>query len=333
MHSVMMTDPNWEKKLSLRQDDFYATIDFNDFSFHFENRSWSLNEFVYSFPMQQRIGGKKDLIGIDLPGIELFNCRLLNLCFDRANFDNAMMNQIELVNTSFRSATFRNATLEVVRIRKGTCFDRADMTGTGLYGLFPLNDNSLTQPFEYKEISYFYLVLSTLKSLGCALLRKKPKRLFGRESGKHTTFANNPTMEMALPQTRPLTEYIKWYQHTMDQIINLPKASTPKKLAFLISVVSTKYWTSYSALALFALILNLIFTALYSLLHSYFCDMPSDLISIFYSSVLIFTSLGVEGMRTCTTISRLLVMTEAVLGFVVLGLFVYLLTRKIERQY
>jgi hypothetical protein len=329
----MMTDPNWGKKLSAAQGDFYATIDFNDFSFHFDDRSWNLNDFVYHFPMQHRLGGLKDLMGIDLSGIQLFNCRLVDLCFDKANLDNAMLNQVELVNTSFRYATFHNATLEVVRLRRGACFDLADMTGTGVYGLFPLDDHSLKLPFEYKEVSYSYLVLSTVKSLGCALLRKKTNKLFGRESGKHTAFANNPTTEMTLPQTRPLTEYIKWYQHTMEQIIKLPKASTSRKLTFLVSVVSTKYWTSYGALALSVLILNLIFTAFYYLLRSYFCEMPKNLMSIFYASVLIFTSLGVEGLRTCTTVSQILVMTEAVLGFVMLGLFVYLLTRKIEKQY
>ena len=331
-HSVIMNDPNWQQKITATPRDFYATIDFNDFGFEFNGRSWSLNEFVYLFPTH-RLGTQMDLTGIDLSEIKFFNTRLLNLCFVDANFENAIFNQVQLVNTTFVRSNFRNASLESVRILEGTRFDRADMIGAGLYGLLYLNDDTLTQPFEYREISYFYLVLSALQSFGYALFRKKPKRLFGREKGKHTAFANNQTKDMTLPETRPLREYVKWYQHTMQRIVDLPRASALSRLAFLISVICTKHWTSYGALACSALVLNLMFTAVYAVMHSHYCGMPSNLMGVFYSSVLIFTTLGVEGIKPCTAVTESIVITEAVSGYVMLGLFVYLLTRKIERQF
>ena len=46
-HALMMNDPDWKNKVSFNLDDFYATIDFSDFFFQFQGRSWNLNQFVY----------------------------------------------------------------------------------------------------------------------------------------------------------------------------------------------------------------------------------------------------------------------------------------------
>ena len=45
----MLTDPNWQKNRDAKTLDLFAEIDFEDFRFDCEGRSWSLAEFTYSF--------------------------------------------------------------------------------------------------------------------------------------------------------------------------------------------------------------------------------------------------------------------------------------------
>lgn len=327
-HELMMNDPDWEKKVSFNLDDFYATIDFSDFFFQFQDRSWNLNQFVYSFETS-RIGGQQDLIGIDLSGIKLGNCRLVRLCFRGANFDNAKLFQVELIGTSFQGTSFRNAQLRNIRAKEDSFFNGADFTAAGVFGIIPLSDRNLTEPFRFTEVSYLYLVKQTFKSL----LHIKSRTLIGQETGRHTAFANNPTTEMTLPKTRALREYINWYQFTMDKINDLPNTQLIKSIGFLSSVVATKHWTSYWILLFFALFLNLAFTGLYMLIPSHFCRTNTDFMTVFFDSTLIFTSLGLEGIKPITSLGQLLVISEVIFGYIVLALFVFLLARKVEWKY
>jgi hypothetical protein len=327
-HHLMMNDPEWQKKVKFDPEELYVTIDFSDFSFQYQNRSWTINEFTYSFKTG-RIGGQLDLIGIDLSGISLKNCRLVGLCFGNANFDNATMSHVELIATTFQDTSFRHANLGGIHVKNGSYFNSADFTTTGVFGIYPLGDKCLTEPFKYTEISYFYLLKITIKSL----LHIKSHSVPGRESGRHTAFANNPTSEMTLPQTRALKEYITWYQFTMDKVVDFPNIPFLKKVGFLFSVIATKHWTSYWALAFFALILNFIYPSLFLLCSHHFEQLSDNYFTLFYDSMLIFTSLGLEGIKPISPIGQILVISETISGYVVLALFVFLLARKVEWKY
>ncbi len=138
---------------------------------------------------------------------------------------------------------------------------------------------------------------------------------------------------MTLPQTRRVKEYITWYQFTMEKIIELPKLPIGERIGFAFSVLATKHWTSYRALATFALVLDFLFSSLYSLFHAHFFELNNSFMGIFYASTLVFTSLGLEGIKPCTALGEIIVMAEVVSGYLILGLFVFLLTRMVDRKY
>jgi uncharacterized protein YjbI with pentapeptide repeats len=327
-HSLMMDDPEWEEKVRINLDDFYAIIDFSDFSFNFQNRSWTIKEFVYSFKTS-RIGGQVDLIGIDLSGIRLSNCRLINICFGHAILDNAVIWQVDLINTDFIGASFCNARLSNIHVKKGSYFNNANMTGAGVYGIHPLGDKCLSQPFIYSQVSYLFLVKQAL----IRFFRIGNQTSISQQLANHTGFANNPTNEMTLPETRALKEYILWYQHTMQRIDHLPSSPLRERFAFLFVVLSTKHWSSYSALGLFALIANTLFTLSYICFNNSFHGLDEGFMNVFYNSTLILTSIGLEGIKPVNLLGQFIIICEVVFGYITLALFVFLLARKIERKY
>jgi Ion channel/Pentapeptide repeats (8 copies) len=326
-HQRMMTDSNYYKS-HRRTPDMYATIDFEDFQFNFDGQSWTLSEFTYSF-QTGRISPQKDLIGIDLSGIHLRNCRLVNLCFSQACFDNADFFQIELINTNFPQASFRDARLMTIQAKKGAYFNGADMTNTGVFGIHPLSDQTLTAPIQYTEISYWRLLVDTFKAVARITSRYAP----GWKVGAHTSFMNNTVTGLTLPETRSIKEYITWYQFTMGRIANLRRMPILSQIGFVLSVIGTKHWTSYRALAGVALVIDLIFAIFFQFASRNFLSEGSTFLDCFYASTLIFTTLGVEGIKPATHLGQIAILVEALTGYLILALFVFLLARKVEWKY
>jgi len=321
----MMDDPNWETKIGANVlRDLFATIDFSGFTFGFGGRSWNLNEFTYSFPLQ-RASGPIDLSGIDLRGIKLRHCRFVNINFAGASFDNAQLSEIELVGSSLYRASFRGSRFQSVRCGKGSSMNGIDLTSAFVNAIF-LNDKCMSTAFIYKDVSYWYLIKSTWKSL-----IGKPTKT--EEKVNHTQFVWVVTNEMNLRETRQIKEYLIWYQDTMERIKELRKEPLYQRLAFMLSLVATKRWSSYRVLALFAFVVDLVYSLIFWITKAQFVEMPKNLVSIFYASTLIFTSLGVEGVKPGTSIAEILVVSEAIMGYLVLGLFVFLMTRMVDRQF
>jgi hypothetical protein len=324
----MLTDPNWQKNLDAKEPNLFAEIDFEDFRFDWEGRPWSLAEFTYSF-QTGRIFPQKDLIGIDLSGVRLRNVRLVNLAFGGACFDDADFFQIELENTSFPQASFRRARLMTVRTSNGSFFNNADMTAAGVFGIHPFSDQSLTAPIAYTQISYWRLVFQTLKTL----LRFKSQLAPGWEAGRHTSFMNNTVTGLTRPETRAIREYITWYQFIMARLANFRTAPILSQVGFVSSVIATKYWTSYKALAVVALLLDVIFAIFFYLAPHHFTSHGATFLDCFYTSTLIFTSLGVEGIKPITHFGQLTVIAEVITGYMILAIFIFLIARKVERKY
>ena len=326
--TTMIEDPDWDKKVVINPADLYVTIDFADFRFRFNRRSLRIRDFTYAFQVG-RIGSEIDLIGIDLSAIELENCRLVNLCFHRANFDNARLFQVELIHTSFSNTSFRHAKLVSVQAKDGSFFNGADFTGACVFGIFPLGDNCLSEPFLFNEISYLHLARLTIQRF----LRIGSKQMVSQQPGRHTGFANNPTNDMTFPATKSIKDYIIWYQRTMQKVDRLPSASIRQGFVFLFSVLATKHWTSFAALAIFTFIVVTFFTVLYATLNCHYAFTDNHPISLFYESVLVFTSFGLEGLTPLTHLARFIVISEIILGYITLAVFVYLLAKKIDRSY
>jgi len=226
----MLTDPNWQAKRGNARFDSFVTIDFEDFRFEFEERSWTLTEFAYSF-QTGRISPQKDLIGIDLSGIHLHDVRLVNLCFGGACFDGGHLFQVELLDTCFPQASFRGARLMSIWAQGSSYFSSADISEAGVFGIHPLSDKTLSAPFKYTPISYWRLVFETLR--GATGI--KSARSTGWQMGSHTTFMNNTVAGLTLPETRSLKEYIRWYQYAMTRINDFRTAPILSQIGFIIS--------------------------------------------------------------------------------------------------
>lgn len=324
--SAVIDDPDWDKKIRFDPEDLFVTIDFSDFSFEYDNRSHTIKDFTYSFPLG-RIGTEIDLIGIDLSGIRLQNCRLVNICFHHANFTNASLFQVELIHTTFSDVIFENAMLATIRTKEHSNFNGADLSTACVFGIFPLGDGCLTEPFYYKEIPYLRLAFLTIKRF----LRLGSKQMVSQQPGPYTAFANNPTNELTLPSTKSLKEYILWYQQTFQRIDRLPSTSLWTGLPFVLSVITTKHWTSYLTLVVSALGLNILFAGLYAGLPAHFQSGGANLFDTFYQSVLVFTSFGLEKLSPLTDLGRLIILLEVLFGYVTLAIFVYLMAKKIDR--
>jgi len=323
-----MTDPNWRRTGGQHMIDPFANIDLEDFRFDFEGRSWTLGEFTYTFEMG-RISPQHDLIGIDLSGIKLYNVRLINLCLGSACLDGAHLNQVELLRTTFSQASFESARLMTVRASNGSYFNNADMRRAGVFGIFPLSDETLTAPFRYVEISYWYLVAQTLKAFVGFKFTNPP----GWELGRHTTFMNNTVTGLTRPETQSLREYITWYQFTMERIRDIRTLPRLSQIGFVFAVLATKYWTSYKVLASVALVIDLFFATLFWVGSGTFVSGASGFLDCFYSSTLIFTSLGVEGLSPISPLGQFIVLAEAIMGYLILAFFVLLIARKVERPH
>jgi hypothetical protein len=327
-HERAMTDPNWRRTGDRTIIDPFTTIDLDDFRFEFEGRTWTLGEFTYSFEMS-RIAPQHDLIGIDLSGLKLYNVRLVNICFASACLDGAQFNQVELVQTILAQASLNSASLMTVRARNGSYFNSADMSGAGVFGIFPLSDETLTAPFRYVEISYWRLVAESLKAFAGFTSANQP----GWEVGRHTTFMNNVVTGLTRPETQALREYITWYQFTMERICDVRTMPRLSQIGFVLAIVATKHWTSYKVLATVAFLLDLFFATLFWLGSGKFVSANLGFWDCLYSSTLIFTSLGVEGLSPISPLGQLLVIVEAITGYVILAFFVLLIARKVERPH
>ena len=325
-HEKMMTDPSY-RKTSGKAIDWYATIDLEDFDFEFNGRRWSLPEFTYSFKTG-RISPQQDLIAIDLSGVRLHNVRLVNLCLANACFDGASLDQVELINTNFPQASFRNARIMTVRAQNRSFFNNADVRSAGVFGIHPLSDETLTAPLRFSEISYWTLLGQTITALF-----HTPSTAPGWKVGQHTTFMNNTVTGLTLPDTQSLREYVTWYQFTMERIRKLRDIPILSRIGFALAVLTTKHWTSYKALAGVALLVDVVFALTMWLGSGSLFSANSGFLDCLYSSTLLFTSIGIEGIKPISHVGQWIVMCEAVAGYVTLALFVFLIARKIEWDY
>lgn len=87
------------------------------------------------------------------------------------------------------------------------------------------------------------------------------------------------------------------------------------------------------SLAVTGFVINLIFASMFYFNHSYFNGLDENFFSAFYYSVVTFTTLGYGDITPQGGWARLWVVLEVVLGYVTLGVFVYLLSRKVGDKF
>lgn len=301
-------------------------INFFQFQFQYENEFVSLESFVGRFPTS-KFTGLSDLRGINLTKISIQNAVISNANFAYGNFQGSHLFQLTLHNVNFVSADLSDSFIGNVTLDGMSGVPGANFKGTFVNILRGLNDDRVAYPFKYEPVSAFYLIGALIRALFT-----DANVCFDNER-KHTKFLANDVSALTAPDNKMLRRYIDWYQYVFSNFASLRSQSIADKLFFSLSIVTTKGWSSYVSLAVTGLALNLLFALLFYTNHSNFNGLDDKYLSAFYYSVVTFTTLGYGDITPQGGWARLLVIIEVALGYVTLGVFVYLLSRKVGDKF
>jgi Ion channel len=177
-----------------------------------------------------------------------------------------------------------------------------------------------------KEISYFEII----KYLFAIILQKKHSTKY---CGQWTRFQMVDVREVNEPLMRYQAEYINWSQSLLGKIDGFYELPMTERMAFLGSIIFTKYWRSAAVLASFSTIINILFAILYISHSSHFKGLSGKFLESLYFSVVTFTTLGYGDVTPSDDLGRILVILEVVIGYVTLGSFLFILGQKVSQRY
>ena len=314
-----------------------AEIDFSQFDFQYDNKSVSLVGFVKQFDTSM-VGGLADLRGINLAKISLSDAVIRNVCFGYGNFSSSRLSQLTFRNVNLNSADLRNSFVFNLTFDEQSGMGNADLRGAFVNILRGVNNPSVAFSYRYEPVSAFYLIGVLLAVLFAGrepyFLDKAGKgSRYWRNVGKHTKFLANDVSGLIGPDSKILRQYIDWFQYVFSNLASLRSQSIKNQVFFSLALVTTKAWSSYVSLAVTGLMINLVFALMFYSNHSNFNGLNKNYFSAFYYSVVTFTTLGYGDITPQGGWAQLLVIMEVVLGYVTLGVFVYLLSRKVGDKF
>ncbi|MBK9286006.1 MAG: pentapeptide repeat-containing protein [Sphingobacteriaceae bacterium] len=313
-------------------------VDFSDWKYTFDGTTITIKEYR-KIKIKAKNGITNELLdfsGIDLSGISVSNCMIKNCTFESAFFDKSRFDGVSFKDCSLDKASFYKARLSSVDFEgqtsiRSTYFDAAWFENIGY-----LNNETVAVPFIYTEIKYGWLLKQLFKKAFC---KDDPKEdiLVGQE---HTTFISNNAEQMTLPHLKELKEYINWFQSLIGKLYNYKNLVGKRRFGFFWAAISTKYWSSFAILGLVAFIVDLLFSLGYFFTSESFSALNAEgatwwqtMIKSFYYSTVTFMTLGYGDVYPTHWCGQLAVIIEVTLGYTVLGLFVYLVSRKVDKMY
>lgn len=302
----------------------YIKIDFADFKFIYNGILYNLERFCQSFPTSE-IYGWADLRGINLQGIRIDSCCFVNCMFFLANFKGSSLQQLMLINTNFGSANFENARLTLIKAD-----DESTLNGINAKNAFinaiNFNDKLLgDNAIRFNEVSYWVLLKWSFLYL--------INRFDPNEERRQTIFQANSIKHVTAPELAGFVNYVKWFQYIYKTVYGHENITKCKKIQFFFEVLLTKYWRSFSALGIVSLCINIAFALIYLVFSKDFNNGSESFFGNFYYSIVTFTTLGYGDIYPKTDFTRMLVIIEVLLGYVTLGLFVFLLSKKVEVKF
>ncbi len=274
------------------------------------------------------IENRMNLAGIALDKEEFINCEIRNALFDDASFKGALFSKVTFVNCSFSSCDFNKASFIRVTVGPNCIFDGSDFCDAQLSSVTGFSDDCVKIPFKYSEPHYFQIV-------GAAVTK-----LFkgSYNAGVHTGFTGVDTKKMTDSSTKELREYINWYQHLMTQIESFRDRSLWNRVSLFWAIILTKYWSSFWALTMWALVSNAFIAFIITNWGETFKFHHPDYLSwnwfdAFYYCIVTFTTLGYGDVTPENLPAQIAAGTVAVAGYFTLGILIYLIARKIDRKY
>lgn len=299
-------------------------VNFNGFEFNFENKTYDLSIFQDSFNTGKWTGWDV-LGGIDLSDQNLHNVVLENVFLAWSNLSGCVFSQCEFKNVNLIGATLTGARLQSVTLDDRTTIGQTNIAGAD-FNAVTLNDSSVRVPFKLKEVTQLYLIR-------CLLLAWLGKfSYFFLENIKHTNFLCCDVSGMNSAEVKRLRIYIDWYQHVMHELNYFSSRSFGERLKFSLALLFTKCWHSYSVLAVMSFFVIFVYGVVYYLGAEGFAGI-SGFIAAVYFSVVTFTTLGYGEIHPITDFSRILVVTEVLIGYVLMGSFIFLIGHKVNDRF
>ncbi len=299
-------------------DTLISNLDFNNLFIEFNSNKIWIKDFNTLFKSNSFRVGSLDLRGIDLSEIKLNLCQIKGVDFSYSNFSDSIIQQTFLEKVNLSHCNLSNSHFSGVRLSQNTNINNCDFSGSYV-------DFSTDKDFfniNYNKISYFNLV----------------KHYF------YNNVKSRPFTEFALfkddinkCQDIETKLYIIWLQNTLKKIKNKDNQSKLTNLGLFFEIALTKYWSSYKVLFFCSLIINLIFSFIYFFLKDNFY-ISNDLINVdnyfiyLYYSVITFTTLGYGDIIPNSTLLRGIVIFEVIVGYIILGILVFLLSNKISNK-
>lgn len=298
-----------------------TTIDFGAFQLFRQNgQVFTLKRFADLFNTG-RVQGGDDLAGIDLSGIVLNNCIFTNCFMPYSNFNESKMFQITFKDCIVTKSSFVNSYLVSIWLK-----GNSTMYGCDLSNAF-VNNIHLESSIKYTGVPYKWLVLKAVKKLFCN------EELMPFVNLDHTVFLANDTSGLSKLEDLELQQYVSWYQHVYTKIDDINNQKIKDKIQFLLALLFTKYWTSYSVLSIAAVIINLLFATVYHFNSRLFSNLGDSFISALYYSVVTFTTLGYGDITPKEVLGQILVMFEVIIGYIMLGIYVFLIGNQVSKKF
>ncbi|WP_304942170.1 ion channel, partial [Vallitalea guaymasensis] len=288
-----------------------APIKFEEISIEFNNQRLYLIDFHKNFNTS-KVWGQIDLRGIDLQGIDFSNCLVSNVNFAYSDFSNAKIQQSHFLNVNFCNVNFSNSHISLGKFNGQCNISNINLTDAYL----GTKIESEIRGFKFNKLSYFQLI----------------KKTINRRSKRKYSDLNIYNIEEVC-EDKEFIAYIKWYQYVCYMLRNFKNLKLNNKISFVCEVFFTKCWTSYWVLAMWAIIINLVYALIYWIKGTAFIEPIKDIHKSIYYSVITFTTLGYGEIHPNSTCTQYLVISEVIIGYIILAIFVMMIGNKVNKKY
>lgn len=266
---------------------------------------------------------KRDLAFINLNGLEIENCTLKNAYLSRASIVKSKLSNIQFENCYIDEANLSNSEFYKLTFNEDTTLNGTNFKGTQIIEC-SFNDYNIKKAISYSKPSYTLIVLKAFLKFICIDISYR----------RHTLFESTDISNLNSWVNKELKEHIIWYEHLMYRIEKIHNGGLLDSPKLLFSVITTFYWSSYTVLACWAIAFNAFMAyKIKSLPPESFEGINGDFGSAFYYSIVTFTTLGYGDIHPCPGVGMFYAGTIAVVGYVVLGVLIYLIARKVDKKF
>ncbi len=285
-----------------------------------------------------------DLGGINLTDLEnIQRCCIKNVNFESAVFSKMAFNTITFENVTLDNSDFRHCELFNITFSKNVTISSINIKGAEIFNWVGLTDENIKSPMKYSVPSYLNLLF---KSIAVIIWLDFPFR-------KYTVFKETGVDKLEKWSNKEFKEYVKWHEHIMFKFEKFqefkPLENWKKKPTFIFGIIFTRYWSSFTVLALWAILFNVLMAYKISLdatsFHFAFNDLsaeerlkhldyaPLDFKTALYYCIITFTTLGYGDMYPQTHKGQFDAATIALVGYITLSMIIYLISRKVEKMF